>query len=102
MPLLKFCQKKNFFILIILNSGQGSASGMFTVTVISNSDIPTITFNVKDQLDRPLVSQRILVGKTTRIHFTGKENPETTVLNLYAHPKGDNINLTNISISLNR
>ena len=96
----KILPKEELLYSYSLASGQGSSSGMFAVVVTSTSDIPSITFDVKDQLDRSLVSQRILVGKITRIHFTGKEG--TTALNLYAHAKGGNINLTNISVSLNR
>ena len=96
----KIMSKEELLYSYSLASGQGNSSGMFAVTVTSTSDIPSITFDVKDQLDRSLVSQKILVGKITKIHFTGKEG--TTAINLYARAKTDNINLTNISVSLNR
>ena len=84
-----------------LNAGQGSNSGFFTIIMDGAFDVPTISFDVKDQLGRPLiVNGPPRIGKTTTVEFKGKE--DSTVIDFYINPGSSGIELTSLSITLNR
>jgi len=85
-----------------LNSGQGSNSGFFTIVTVdgSGSPFPNITFDVQDQEGRSIVSDKPVVGKTTKIHFKGRE--DTTIVNLYILPATGTVGLSSLTINLDR
>ncbi len=83
-----------------LNAGQGSNSGFFTVVMDGAFDVPVITFEVRDQLDRSIISNSPKIGKTTTVNFKGRE--DTTIVNLYINPGSPGIQLTSLSITLDR
>tara|TARA_A100001015_G_C14784280_1_gene630437 strand:- start:372 stop:839 length:468 start_codon:yes stop_codon:yes gene_type:complete len=83
-----------------LNAGQGNNSGFFTIVMDGAFDVPLITFEVRDQLDRSIISNSPKIGKTTTVNFKGRE--DTTIVNLYINPGSPGIQLTSLSITLDR
>ena len=83
-----------------LNSGRGTNNGFFTMVMDGPFDIPNITFDVQDQDGRSIISNDPVVGKTTMINFSGRD--DTEVINLHIFPKDSKIKLKNLTINLNK
>ena len=83
-----------------INSGNGTNSGYFTVTVDGPFQIPNISFGVQDQLGRSIINGKPVPNKITRVNFTGIGDPSSTVANLYIFPKSGNIILKNLTVNL--
>lgn len=83
-----------------LNAGQGSNKGFFTMVMTGGFDIPSITFDVQDQSGRSIISNNPVVGKTTYINFTGRD--DTVLINLLINAKTSNISLSSLAITLER
>lgn len=84
----------------LFNSGRSNNTGFFTIVMTGPFDIPSITFDVRDQLDRSIISNSPVVGKTTIVKFTPKS--DTTTIQLFINPVSPGIQLTNLSITLDR
>ena len=82
-----------------INSGAESSTGFFTVVVEGNFQVPNIKYEVRDQTDKVITDGRTIVGKTTNINFRGTGN--TKIVNLYIMTAATNINLKNLTITLN-
>tara|TARA_R110002096_G_scaffold420792_1_gene626104 strand:- start:179 stop:649 length:471 start_codon:yes stop_codon:yes gene_type:complete len=84
-----------------LSAGQGTNnSGFFTIVMDGPHDIPPITFDVTDHLDRSILVKPTRVGKTTIIRFNKKD--DSTMINLHINPRSNGIILTSLSITLDR
>ena len=82
-----------------LNSEIETANGFFTITVDGNFQVPSIKYDVRDQTNRRILTGDVTVGKITKVNFEGTSN--TSVINLFIHTKQGNINLKNLTITLN-
>ena len=80
--------------------GQAQKSGFFTVLTRGSFDIPLITFDVKDQLNRSIIANSPKVGKTTIVKFSGLS--DSSKIDLYINPGASGIKLTSLNITLDR
>ena len=84
-----------------VSAGQGNSnSGFFTIVMDGAHDIPPITFDVTDNLDRSILIKPTRVGKTTIIKFNKRD--DSTMINLQINPRSSGIVLTSLSITLDR
>lgn len=81
-----------------LNSGEGGKDGFFTVVLDGSSSVPNITFEIRDQLDRRIMTGTPRPGKITRVHFQGQS--DSTAVNLYILPRSGDIVLESLTINL--
>lgn len=83
-----------------ITSGPGGNSGFFTITVGGNFAIPNIKYEVRDQTNKVINTGRTVVGKITKINFSGTSRSKT--IDLYAQPSSSNINLQNLTINVKK
>ena len=74
-------------------------SGYFTVK-IGGALVPSVKFSVKDQNNKVITSQKVVVSQITNIYFSGNFN--TTEINLFINVIGTGLQLETLTLNIDR
>lgn len=81
-------------------ANESKFSGYFTVTIDAAGNVPSVSFEVRDDSGANITDQGNIVSQVSRINFTGVR--KTTDIFLYITVNAGNQNLQNINVHINR
>ena len=81
-------------------ANESKFSGYFTVTIDAAGNVPSVSFEVRDDSNTSITDQGNIVSQVSRINFTGVR--KTKNIYLYVTVNAGNQNLQNINVHINR